>query len=265
MLYSDIDRMCQYRGKATTVKQVANMKATTLVRNDNGSISVVYHDTKVLTFLGNLVEVRTGGWFTQTTARRIEYFLNGESLDGAEMAIHVRVGGNPWRITTRRRNPAYTSWDSPEPVWQVLDSQPYTEGAWIHLVTGEITHGTMVDFAAHNKTMDKAIKAFVKGITPEAFGDGYTVKALQGEGLESCVRQKRYSAQLFQRALSARGFDNVDSIMRCYFWPLVDGTARWPESDAAWLRREIISYLRAELLIGPVPIRKNYGHPRCIA
>lgn len=268
MLYSDIDALCMNRGKATSSKTLHNMAATTVRRESVDNLVIRYHDTDILTFTpSGFVIIRTGGWFTQTTKRRLEDFLNGLT-DGHEPAINIQFVGNPWRVVTRRRNPAYTNWDSPEPVWLKIADCPYTEGVAIDLTNGEVINGSMVaDYAAYNKAMDKAIIAFVKGITPETFADGETVKMLQTGTLEEAIRTKNYSTQLFQTMLKARGY-NTDYIMRAYFWPLVNNDhSEWNsgESKAQWLRREVIGYLRSMLLIGPVPIRKNYGQPRRIA
>lgn len=273
MLYSDIDRMCTLRGKATTDKILHNMAETVLSRSARtGAIALSYRNTDVLTFYpNNRVMLKTGGWFTQTTMRRMEDFLNGKSGDGSEMPIHVSVGGNPWRIVTRRRNPAHVDWHDDEPCWLPIADHPYTEGAVIDLLTGEIVDCAMVDFAAYNKAMNKAIKAYITGITPETFIHGIDTGMVhmlpETASLEESVRTQRYDAQTFQNMLKAR-YQNGNFLMNSYFWPLVDGKYA-PDSynarnAAEFLRREMIGYLRAMLLIGPVPIRKNYGSPRRI-
>lgn len=263
MLYSDIDTLCSIRGKATTDKTLHNMAATRLHRFDDEAIGVYYHDTEILTFRpDNTVTVRTGGWFTQTTKRRLEDFLNSQ-----DNPINVQFTGNAWRIVTREKNPAYTGWDSPEPYWRVLCDVPYTECATINLLTGHVADGAMLEYIIPNRAMDKAIKEYVKGITPETFADGWTVKMLMGGTLQEAVTQYIYSAQIFREMCKAR-FDNPDVIMNLYFWPLVQNRhGQWnsAESKAAYLRREMIGWLRAMLLIGPVSIRKNYGQPRRIA
>jgi hypothetical protein len=111
--------------------------------------------------------------------------------------------------------------------------------------------------------MNKAIVAFVKGMTVEAIQNG--VPKMDGTLAED-VLARNYSHELFEEMVWASPFyGNKQFILSHYVYPVINGTAYNPESDAAWLRREIIGWLRAELLIGPVPIRKNFGKPRKIA
>lgn len=256
MLYSDIDALCSYRGKATTDKKLHNMAATSLHRYDDGSIGVTYHDTEILRFYTDgTVRLRTDGWFTQTTARRMNDFL------GTGNGLFIQVGGNPWRVTVRRKNPAHVDWRDSEPAWLPVTDAPYGENMIVDQQTGAVvSSGTMCDFAAANKATRKAIKAFIKGMTPENLAD---CEEDMAGALAEDVAAGRYSVELFHDMTFASRYGNPRFVYSTYVEPLLYGTAgRNGESYASMLRRDTIGYLREMLYIGPVPIRKNSGQPR---
>lgn len=71
---------------------------TKLLRYDNGRIAVRYHDTDVVTYLPDgRVELRTGGWKSQTTKRRMEdYSAAYVWSDNGIWYVKPRSEGSPW-------------------------------------------------------------------------------------------------------------------------------------------------------------------------
>lgn len=253
MRYSDFVALCTYRGKPAD-RHVFHDLRQTEIRAHRNAMLVRYVDTDILTVLDNdTVELATGGWFTDTTMRRMEHFLNG--LSGAYgngyggAGVTFRIGGNPWTVSTRLDG---------EPV---VTAAPFGEGMRFSLITGELGWGgEMCDFADANKATRKAIKAFVKGMTPENLA---ACEEDMAGTLAEDVASGRYSVELFYDMTLKGRYGNPQFVYRVYVEPLLYGTAgNNGEHYARMLRRDTISYLREMLMIGPVPIRKNFGQPR---
>lgn len=264
MRYSDIDALCTMRGKATNEKKLHDMAATSLHRLADGAIAMRYHDTNILTWYpDNTVAIRTGGWFTQTTGRRIEDFLRSKTT--GDVTVHVgntyTAKDGVWHIRTLRNNPAY-EYGNDEPYWLVLADIPYREGARVNLDTGAITGGAMIDYAEHNKRIEKAIKAYIKGMTLEALAQS---GGAMYDTPEAEVLAGRYSYEMFETMVYASHYGNPNFILQVYVNPLFYGEQN---SNAAHsldsMRRDLAKYLRSTLLIGPVSISKNFGQPRRI-
>ena len=263
MRYSDIDALCAMRGKATSEKKLHGMAATSLHRLADGAIAMRYHDTDILTWYpDNTVKIQTGGWFTQTTARRIDDHLRGKTPDD----ISVSVGNDyaakdgVWHIITRRRN---LDRSEDAPYYTRIANIAYREGARVNLDTGAIMGGTMVDYAEHNKRIEKAIKAYLKGMTLAALAQS---GGAMDDTLEADVLNGVYSYDVFESMVYASHYNNPNFILQVYVNPLFYGQQN---SSAAHnldnMRRDLARYLRSTLLIGPVSIVKNFGQPRRIA
>jgi len=77
--------------------------ATTIKRNANGFTTVTYHSTDVVKFNGDVIILDTGGWYSNTTAKRMnevsEHFLLGYSVKRRKGEYIVTYMGEDHHMT----------------------------------------------------------------------------------------------------------------------------------------------------------------------
>lgn len=267
--YADVDARCTRYGNPLQGVTLHGMAATALHRHTDGAIAMQYHDTEIIVWNpDNTVRIAAGGWYTQTTKRRIEETLSDYRNLGD--GIVVTLTGNPWRIIVKRRNPAYDG-VSGEPYYLVLANHAFTEGAVIDLDTGAIRDGHMLaGYEAANKATNKAIKAYLDGLTEDAV---YHASEIMEGSLYEEVLAGRYSLEMFRLMYLHRSGADTSTpeaqhrariCMQMFIYPIVRQTYVCGGYDLTYVKRELASFLRGYLLVGPVPIRRNYGMPRAI-
>lgn len=82
------------KGKSKTNRPHSNN--TRIIKNDDGSISVVLYDTKVITFSYKTIVLNSGGWRTVTTKAKISEFLPGNWHIYQDKGIWYISRGNRW-------------------------------------------------------------------------------------------------------------------------------------------------------------------------
>lgn len=105
---------------------------TDLVRQDDGTIAVVLHWTKILTFRADgTVTLVANGWHSTTTHQRMNLFA---PLYGA-VTYRVYSKRGDIYVDTLRRNPEPEG----EPYWLDVDKASFRDGITVNLETGAIT------------------------------------------------------------------------------------------------------------------------------
>jgi hypothetical protein len=277
MQYTEANELLTYRGKPVDHKVLHDMKSTELDGDGLGNITVSYHGTPVVTFHSDdTVTLRSGGWFTNTTRDRIQHFTG------------LLVGGNPWTIVLRVRNPAYDHTNN-EPYSLIVFDLPFREGMRLNPKTGEILEaGQMIEFVDHNKAVEKAAKKLAKAMTPdfvrEALArDDYPLSdetPISEDGEDNTAARAAFEKALFDGNLTDdfiryayrinyNGYNPIyggSDPMKNYFYDERGmRSGREPEHYAERIRREVIAAIRIYLIVGPVHLRKNVGIPRKIA
>jgi hypothetical protein len=232
MNYKDYDDRLQ--GRCQQRRKVQNN--TYLERRDD-DIAVRLHDTDVVVWHPDgSVTLDTGGWYTVTTKDR----MNGY--------CPARVWSNRgrWMVT-----------------WGGRDV-PFADGITLHpdgRITGVPDADEVAEQDRRNAETVKAIKGFVKAITPERIieawehsgGDCWGCMFVAEDGsypvtggtcLADHVEEGYFHAHLALRAIKARGYGDPDFIMSMIYWDAQQGR------DDRSLTVSLEKLLRKELIQG---------------
>lgn len=231
--WTDADKALGTRDR----KKVANN--TWLERHEN-TIALRLHNTDIVTWATpNRAILNVGGWFTVTTANRINQVLpNGVS-----------------QYSKRGR-------------WMLKQADgtaiPWNDGMMLDTDTGIVVDGlpdlqAIADQDKANDDMRKAIRKHVAGITPEriveAFenpgGDPWCCLMVtdngehpfgQGECPRVHVEDDYFTLATFRRAIKARGYFDPDVIVYSTYSDAKNGKVSWAIRNdyPRWLRKNIL-------------------------
>lgn len=152
-----------YRGEKTTyngrVRQTSP-RATRVIASENG-VAVRYHNTNVITYRPDGIELNTGSWYSKTTKDRFN-----EALSGLDSLVRVSVYQDRgiWYMVGRHRNPdEIRDPDGDHPYWIQDYKITYFDGVIVGY-DGTLINAPTPDADSDNtgeiKRRAKLIKAF---------------------------------------------------------------------------------------------------------
>lgn len=237
------DKIATKAGKKIPSRVLANN--TRGVRNDDGSIGIVLHQTEVLRFLpGGEIRLDTGGWATSTTKDRLNTFLPNP--------LHIVSVKGQWYVQD--------GYDADAPKVLFYDGivvRPGSQDIAVDLNEREVRRAEKI--AEGNLKMNHAIDGFLaKNLTPENLarvmtdtgGDCWACKGFlptddMRDHLFDHLREGYFMGSMVLNAIAHKGYRNpgfiYDSILR--------SAQRGDLSDSKRLLRV---YLRHHLLQGAV-------------
>jgi hypothetical protein len=221
------------------------LATSTRLHKRGEDFAVQYHDTDVVTFTaaGGTV-LKTGGWLTQMTRSRIgDHLPTGSTLYSLAGRWYLSVDGVRYA---------------------------FREGITVNAdrtVTGYEPASIVMEQDKENRALNKKIKAYVAGLTPEIVATGYEQQggdcfgclapaAFGVEHLALHVEESYYPLHLLATCLTTKGF-RADVYLSM--------AARGDEWALRAIRKHLAGYMRNALYAGAVAVahgRKPVGTVR---
>lgn len=239
---------CGVMATAKTPSKGKPLATSTRLHKRGEDFAVQYHDTDIVTFRpdGKIV-LNTGGWLTMMTRQRMEEYL---PTGWAITSIKGR-----WYLVQRG-----DTWATPRARYAFRDGITLDHG----IVTGYESDDVVAVQDKENRATDKAVKAYVAGITAEVVtegfehqgGDCFGCLAPEAFGLPHLalhIEESYYPLNLLANALADKGYRPEVYLSMA---------ARGDDFGLRTVRKVVAGYLRNALYTGAVAVahgRKPVG------